>query len=75
MQACLGNMYVAVAIKFLTLALKNREDDSKFHPKLLIAFSGFLWETVAWCPTLLRAFSEQKGIYLLLDLIQVIRKI
>ncbi|KAL0271906.1 UNVERIFIED_CONTAM: hypothetical protein PYX00_005062 [Menopon gallinae] len=71
MQACLGNMYVAVCIKFLSRVLKNYEEDSKFDPRLLIAFSGFLWEAVVWCPTLLRAFSEQRGIYLLLDLMEI----
>lgn len=61
-----------VAITLLKRVVSDSSCDSKWNPNLLVSFGGFLWEAIAWCRASLDAFVKQEGIFLLLDIIEVL---
>lgn len=66
-----GDACVAISVK-LCRKILNNESSAKCDSRLLLSFGAFLWEIVVWYPYQKKLFIEQGGVFLILDLIQVI---
>lgn len=59
-------------MKFLKRILNPNVEDPIFQPKFLIGALDFLWASIAWSENNLEMFASGGGVFLLLDLIQVL---
>ncbi|KAK5646947.1 hypothetical protein RI129_005411 [Pyrocoelia pectoralis] len=62
---------VQLCIKFMKRVVSPNLNDSVIKPELSICGLDFLWEAVIWNQENLKAFIDNGGVYLLLDLIFV----
>ncbi|XP_003249479.3 cilia- and flagella-associated protein 69 [Apis mellifera] len=71
-QKIYGEYSVTLSMELLFRCLYQKDEEFKLDQRLLLAIGSYIWECIVWCPENLEKFIDYGGIYIILDIIEIV---
>ncbi|XP_053971100.1 uncharacterized protein LOC128872444 isoform X1 [Hylaeus volcanicus] len=71
-QEMYGEQSIIFIMELLFQCLYQKNKENQIDQRLLLAIGSYIWECIVWCPVNLEKFIKYGGVYVILDIIQIV---
>ncbi|XP_029050719.1 cilia- and flagella-associated protein 69-like isoform X2 [Osmia bicornis bicornis] len=71
-QEMYGDQSITLIMELLFRCIYQKDKEIQVDQRLLLAIGSYIWECILWCPKNLEKFIGYGGVYIILDIIEII---